>query len=114
MALSSCEAEYMALTNATQEAIFLTMLAKDFGFHTHLPILIFGDNQGSLDMVKNSSSNDRSKHIDIKHHFVREKYNEGLINVHHIPTDNNVADLMTKPATKPKLQKFRNMLFGHH
>ena len=103
----------MALTNATQEALFLEMLLKDFGFDTHRPISISGDNKGSIDLSKNSSSNDRSKHIDIKHHFVREKYSEGIINFHHVPTDENVADLFTKPATKPKLIKFQQLLFGH-
>ena len=103
----------MALTNATQEALFLEMLLKDFAVDTHRPIHISGDNKGSIDMTKNSSTNDRSKHIDIKHHFVREKYSEGIINVQHVPTDDNVADLFTKPATKPKLIKFQHILFGH-
>ena len=54
VALSSCEAEYMALTNATQEALFLEMLLKDFGFESHRPISISGDNKGSIDLSKNS------------------------------------------------------------
>ena len=114
VALSSCEAEYMALTHATQEAMFLTMLSKDFNITTTTPIMIFGDNQGSLDMIKNTSCNDRSKHIDIKHHFIREKYNEGFINVCYIPTAHNVADLFTKPAVRVKLNKFHNKLFGEN
>lgn len=81
VALSSCEAEYMALANATQESIFLTMLAKDFTHDPHYPINILGDNQGSISMVKNNASNERSKHIDIKHHFVRDKYVEGIIDL---------------------------------
>ena len=113
VALSSCEAEYMALTHATQEAIFLSMLSNEFSSNSHQPIMIYGDNQGSLDMIKSPISNDRSKHIDIKHHFIREKYQEGTINVSYVPTDENVADLFTKPATKPKLTKFQKMLFGH-
>ena len=113
VALSSCEAEYMALTNAVQEAMFLEMLARDFTFHAQRPIHIFGDNRGSIDLAKNSTSNDRSKHIDIKHHFIRDKYTEGVIDIHHVATGDNVADLMTKPVTKQKLSVFSNMLFGH-
>ena len=112
VALSSCEAEYMALTNTTQEALFLMMLMEDFRITVSKPVMLFGDNQGSLDMLKNTSSNDRSKHIDIKYHFIREKYNEGLINVRYIPTGDNVADIFTKPVTKAKLVQFQNTLFG--
>ena len=112
VALSSCEAEYMALTNATQEAMFLRNLLTDFGINVTLPILIRGDNLGSLDLVRNEVSNDRSKHIDIKHHFIRDKYREGLINITHIPTNENVADIFTKPATKQKLIVFAPKLFG--
>ena len=112
VALSSCEAEYMALTHATQELIFLSNLSKDFNITIPYPITIYGDNQGSLDMVKNPVSNERSKHIDIKHHFIREKYSEGLIDVCYVPTGENLADIFTKPVTKPKLQKYQPILFG--
>ena len=84
----------------------------DFGINVNLPILIRGDNLGSLDLVRNEVSNDRSKHIDIKHHFIRDKYREGLINITHIPTNENVADIFTKPATKQKLIVFAPKLFG--
>ena len=53
VALSSCEAEYMALTLCTQETMFLSMLAKDFDLRSDKPITIFGDNQGSIALVKN-------------------------------------------------------------
>ena len=113
VALSSCEAEYMALTNATQEAMFLLYLTRDFGQKSRLPIMIMGDNQGSLDMVRNDISNDRSKHIDIKHHYIRDKHREGLIDTKHVSTNNNIADLFTKPATKLKLVAFTEKLFGY-
>ena len=103
----------MAIAHAAQEALFLSKLYKDFCAKTSYPIMIFGDNQGSLDMVKNKVSNDRSKHIDIKHHFIREKYSEGLIDVCYIPTGENIADLFTKPAVKVKLENFQKLLFGN-
>ena len=91
VALSSCEAEYMALTHATQELLFLSMLINDFSIDPNQPITIYGDIQGSLDMVKNPVSNERSKHIDIKHHFLQEKYCNGVIDVKSIPTNENLA-----------------------
>ena len=88
------------------------MLCKDFGIEIETPINVYGDNQGSMDMIRNPSSNERSKHIDIRHHFVREKYSSGLINVTYKDTNENIADLFTKPATRQKLEKFIRMLFG--
>ena len=112
VALSSCEAEYMALTAATQESIFITNLAKEFGIDSQSPTRIFGDNQGSISLVKNPVNHEKSKHIDIKHHFIREKFVNGVIDVVYIPTDDNIADLMTKPATKMKLDRFSTLMFG--
>ena len=102
----------MAISHATQELLFIKMLCKDFGVTITTPVNVYGDNQGSIDMIRNPSSNERSKHIDIRHRFVREKYSSGLINVTYKETSENIADLFTKPATKQKLAKFTNMLFG--
>ena len=112
VALSSCEAEYMALTLCTQETMFLSMLAKDFDLRSDKPITIFGDNQGSIALVKNPINHNKSKHIDIKYHFIRDAYNDKIIDVVYTPTETNIADLMTKPMTKVKLQNFQTLLFG--
>ena len=102
----------MALTAATQETIFLSMLSKDFDIPSNSPTRIFGDNQGSIALVKNPVSHNKSKHIDIKFHFIREKYTNGLIDIVYVPSGDNVADIMTKPVTKVKLDKFQRKLFG--
>ena len=111
-ALSTCEAEYMALTAATQEAMFLAMLSKEFGLGSTEPIHIRGDNASSINLVKNPVITQYSKHIDIKFHFIREKFNSRFIELSHVPTGENVADLMTKPAVKVKLEEFWRFLFG--
>ena len=54
----------------------------------------------------------RSKHIDIRYHFIREKILSGFVDLQYVPSEDNVADLMTKPFSKVKLQKFIRMLFG--
>ena len=115
IALSSCEAEYMALAASAQEAIFLSMLMNDFmpiDLSINKPVVIKADNQGSIAFVKNNIVHNRSKHIDIKYHFIRNNYVNGLIDVVYIPTELNVADVMTKPVTKQKLEHFRMLLFG--
>ena len=110
-ALSSCEAEYMALAATVQEAMFLSMLIN-FITDSCKPILIHADNQGAIALVKNPIIHNRSKHIDIKYHFIREKFENGFIDIVFVPSEYNVADMMTKPFTKIKLDRFRSMIGG--
>ena len=102
----------MALAATTQEAMFLFMLIKDFMCSLTKPITINCDNQGAIALVKNCIVHNRSKHIDIKYHFIRDKFVNGFIDMVYVPSESNVADLMTKPPTKHKLEVFRTMLFG--
>ena len=95
----------MALGLSTQEAIYLQRFTSDFKLSTE-PILLYSDNQGALDLIKNPVNHARTKHIDIRHHFIREKLADGVIDYEYISTDNNVADLFTKALPKPKLQSF--------
>ena len=113
VALSSCEAEYMALAAATQEALFLSNLIKDFVTMEIAPVTIFSDNQGAIALSKHPIHHHRTKHIDIRYHFIRDNISNKFIKVEYVPTSHNVADLMTKPATKIKLQHFKDRLFGH-
>ena len=110
VALSSCEAEYIALAAAVQEAMFLFSLLKEFIRQTSIVIQI--DNQGAMALSKNPIVQNRSKHIDIRYHFIREKVQNGFISLKYVPSECNVADLMTKPYSKIKLQRFKGMLFG--
>jgi hypothetical protein len=112
IALSTCKAEYMALAASTQESLFVSKLVGDFGLSCTKPVLLRGDNEGSISLVKNPITHEKSKHIDIKFHFIREKYNEGRIEIQHVPSAENVADLLTKPATQVKLDTFRKIMFG--
>ncbi|XP_068674749.1 uncharacterized protein [Montipora foliosa] len=111
VALSSCEAEYIALAAAVQEGMYLTQMVKDIG-EVSGPVLIFEDNQGTIALSKNPVNQRRSKHIDVRYHFVRSAQNAGKIIIKYCPTAEMVADVMTKPVTKFKLQKFRNYIFG--
>ena len=110
VALSSCEAEYMALAASVQETMFLFMLLGCF--LKQRSVNIFVDNQGAIDLASRYITEKRSKHIDIRYHFIREKISSGFIELTHVSTHDNVADLLTKPSTKVKLQRFRRELFG--
>lgn len=114
VALSSCEAEYMALAAAVQESLYLKQLMCDFGMHEckDKPVLIFEDNQGTIALAKDPINHQRTKHIDIRYHFIRTELNSRKILIKYCPTTDMVADVMTKAATKFKLQKFANFIFG--
>ena len=76
------------------------------------PVTIHVDNQGAIDLAKNPTHHERSKHIDIKYHFSRNCVAEGKVKLVHVPTERNVADMMTKAVSKQKLLVFRDTLFG--
>ncbi|KAH8342568.1 hypothetical protein KR084_005249 [Drosophila pseudotakahashii] len=106
VALSSTEAEYIALSTAAREAIYLRRLLGDMGWPNQEPITIFGDNISSHHIARNPIHHKRTKHIDIKFHYVREKVESNEINLKHVFTEENVADLLTKGLCKQKHCKF--------
>lgn len=112
VALSSCEAEYMAQTQATKEAIWLRRLLSELlGIGDEpLATVIFGDNQGAIALTKNPQHHARTKHIDLQHHFVREKVAEGLVKIEFTPTEEQIADGLTKPLPKDAFNRFRSLL----
>ena len=97
VALSSMEAEYMALCAATQEAIWLRMILTDFDKLFNETIIIYDDNQSCIDYTRNPTMYKRTKHIDQRYHFVKDQVLLKTITVKKISTDDNIADLLTKP-----------------
>jgi len=105
VALSSVEAEYMALSDATRETLYVHNLLSEF-FTLSLPIAIDMDNIGAGHIAENDVNNKLTKHIDIKHHFVRHYIKAKIIELFYVPTADNVADVFTKalgPETFTKL-----------
>jgi len=113
VALSSCEAEYIALAAAVQESLHLMQLLNDIDCgHCYCPAIIFDDNQGAIALSQNPVNRQRSKHIDVRYHFIRTEVNNGRVVIKCCPTADMVADVMTKPATRVKLGHFRLYMFG--
>ena len=86
MALSSCEAEYIAESEAAKEAIWLQRLLCQLRVdcsqsNTPRRVTILGDNRGALALAKNPMYHARTKHVDIRYHFVREKVEEQLVKI---------------------------------
>ena len=97
VALSTVEAEYVALAEAAKEAQHLLQLITELvGDDAPKSVSILGDNQGSLFLSKHPGGKTLTRHIDIRHHFVRDLIARNIISLNHIPTTNNTADIMTK------------------
>ncbi|UYV66286.1 hypothetical protein LAZ67_4001208 [Cordylochernes scorpioides] len=96
--LSSTESEYIALCEAGKEAVYLRALLDEMGFGELLngPTVLKTDNQGAQQLARNPVYHARTKHIDIKWHYIRSICSDGLVEVVHTPTQENVADILTK------------------
>ena len=95
------EAEYVALAHAVKEAIWIRSLLTDLGFPPAGPTSIFIDNQAAISYAHDNQFHARSKHIDIRHHFVRERLDSQDIVLHHCASQDNCADLLTKALARP-------------
>ncbi|UYV68970.1 hypothetical protein LAZ67_6001864 [Cordylochernes scorpioides] len=102
VSLSTMEAEYLALSQTTKEAVWIATILKELKFLSNFafPLIIHCDNRSAIDFSKNNVENNRSKHIDIRYHHVRERIISGEIKIVYIPTKENLADVFTKTLSK--------------
>ena len=107
VALSTTEAEYVALCEAAQEAVWLRRLLSDIGFSQNTPTVVFEDNQGAISLSQNPKDHSRTKHIDIKYHYIRERVAAKEIAVQHCATGDMTADTLTKGLPKPAYENCR-------
>lgn len=110
VALSTTESEYIAASESIKELIWLQLLFEEmFLSSDDIPIL-FSDNQSAIKLIKNPEFHKRTKHIDIKYHFIREKFSNGFFELQYVPTTDQVADILTKPLARDKFERFRAMM----
>lgn len=102
VSLSTCEAEYTAITQASKEAVWFTYILKDLCFAGIKPIIIHTDSQSALKLSENSQFHSRTKHIDIAKHWIREVIANGAIALKFVDTDNQIADVLTKALGRIK------------
>ncbi len=100
----------MALSMAAQEAVWLRQLLADMGHEQASPTCISGDNMGALALARNPVHHARTKHIDIRHHFIRELLEAGVIEVDYLRTEDMEADVLTKGLPVVKFKRLCGLL----
>lgn len=110
VALSSCEAEFMAATAAACQAIWLRNVLCQITAEYVGPVILFIDNKSAIDLARNPVFHGRSKHIDVRYHFIRECVERGEIVLKQICSDSQRADVLTKALTTIKFERMRKLL----
>ena len=114
VALSSCEAEYMAMKEAIKEAIYLANIFNyiniqlGLGYLPNIPTILV-DNESAIKLGQNPEFHKRSKHIDIQYHYIREAIQEGKVKLTYINTKRQLADLLTKNVNGPLFEEFTKL-----
>jgi hypothetical protein len=101
--ISTTEAEYVAMTEASKELIWLQGLLTELGFKQEMNVL-HSDSQSAIHLAKNSAFHSRTKHIDLRYHFIRSLIEDGVLKFLKIAGSKNPADMLTKPVTTEKLE----------
>ncbi|KAM0017117.1 putative RNA-directed DNA polymerase [Helianthus debilis subsp. tardiflorus] len=103
VAISTAEAEYVAASASCSQVVWMQHQLQDYGL-TYLNTTIYCDNDAAIQIVRNPVFHSKTKHIDIKVHFIRDCFDRGLITLEQIDTDANAADLFTKPVSSSKFR----------
>ena len=115
VATSSAESEYISQAMYAKQGQWAAQVLRDLGLHQYvnkngITVQMYGDNQGAIALVKNPHLHERSKHIDICYHFIRDLAEQKKLQISYIPTDEMVADGMTKPLQRVAFERFKKML----
>jgi len=108
--ISSCEAEFMAGTEAAKQAIWLQDLLSEITRNSSEKVTIFIDNKSAIALTKNPVFHGRSKHINRRYHFIRECVENDQIEVTHVPGEEQKADILTKALGRIKFKEMRNLI----
>jgi len=103
--LSSSKAEFVALSEAVKEIKFVVQVLESIGVKVKFPIIVRVDNVGAIFMAENVTNSQRTKHVDIRYHFVREFVVDGYIKIIFVKTEENRADMFTKNVSGGRYQE---------
>ena len=108
VALSTTEAEFIAATKACKELLWMKRFLQELGFKQQ-KYIVFCDSQSAIHLGKNSSFHARSKHIDVRYHWIRDDINDKMFELEKIHTDRNGSDMLTKALPREKLEACRSV-----
>ena len=89
-----CDAEYIALSHASQEAVWLRQLSLDLRCELLKPTVLHEDNQSAIALSKGQQPHGKAKHVDIKFHFIRDQVKKERIEIHYCPSESMIADML--------------------
>ena len=107
VALSSCEAEYIAGTTAACQGVWLAQLLAELKSKQRAAFILKMDSQSAIALSKNPVFHDRSKHIDVRYHFIRECIGDGKMDIENVRTEEELADILTKPLARDRFCELR-------
>ena len=110
MALSTTKEEYIELSVAFCEAMGLHNILTNLFDHGMDPTIIHCDSQSCVKLSENHVFHDKSKHIEIKYHYIRDMVQRKVVHVQYLPTHEQIADIFTKPLAETKFEYFRERL----
>ncbi|GJV08725.1 hypothetical protein Tco_1346381 [Tanacetum coccineum] len=106
LAICTTEAEYVSAEKAYQQALCMKQVLVDYDIKLdEIPVLC--DNKGAIDLSKNPVLHSRTKHIEIRHHFLRDNVQKGNISIEKVSSEDNIADILTKPLKREHFNLLR-------
>ena len=109
-ALSSCEAEIIALTQGGKIAIYIQQFLESIGIKAVTPTTLWEDNKSAIELATNAKFHDRSKHISVRHLWIREYIKQGNLITKYLPTGQMTADILTKALARNLFERHRQSL----
>nr|GMC79868.1 Retrovirus-related Pol polyprotein from transposon TNT 1-94 [Ipomoea batatas] len=110
VALSTCEAEYVATASSACQAIWLKNVMNQIHFPVQGPMKIYVDNVSAINLAKNPVTHGRSKHIDIRYHFLRDQVEKRIIELVYCKSEDQLADIFTKSLKHEAFDKFKKII----
>lgn len=108
--MSSTEAEYVAMSMCVMEMDFVRQVIESMGFEVKLPMKLYVDNVSAIELAKNYSTSGRTKHIDVRFHYIREMIEQGMLELVFVPTNSNTSDIFTKNVSTEKYKSHSHNL----
>ncbi|XP_073018180.1 uncharacterized protein [Primulina eburnea] len=109
VSLSTAESEYVAAASCCSQLMWINQMINDYGFHSEI-MIVYCDNASAIDISKNPVQHSRTKHIDIRHHFIRDLVEKGIIRLEFVRNENQLADIFTKPVDFERFSNLRKSL----